>query len=228
LLLFPVLLEKQQILNIYKGKQFLKLNIQENVMEISSHDITNLSIEEIPLEMKDKFTLCFTKVVSDGKLYIADVYIKFERDVVAHNWLETIEFFSFIDAYIKRGFISSHENSFFKVSQEDKVTSLKCKFSLDEYFLSTPKVKTMLTVYNEFRSGNTLKDLIVSKTILSNEEAQVTIFSSHMNEEDVKNEIREHLQKSSNTKSTNYTLFDEETLKYYNMIKYAGGTTEED
>jgi len=183
----------------------------------------SLNLEGVPLEMQNEFLLCFAeaKVIEEKKKYIADVYIKFRGVVVAHNWLETIEFFSFFDAYIKRGFISSHENDFFKVSQKDKVSSLKCKFASDEYFLSTPKVKTMLTVYNEFKSGNPFRDLIPSKTILSNEESKVTIFSSYMSEEDAKNSIREHLQKSRGTKCINYTLFDEDTLKYYNMVKYA-------
>ncbi len=185
------------------------------------NDPYDLNIDGVSLEIGDEFLLCFAEAIRGEKRNIADVYIKFKGVVIAHNWLETIEFFSFMDAYIKRGFISSHENDFFKVSQKDKVSSLKCKFASDEYFLSIPKVKTMLTVYNEFRSSNSFKDLIVSKTILSNKESKVTIFSSCMNEEDAKNAIREHLQKSRSTKRTNYTLFDEETLKYYNIVKYA-------
>jgi len=188
----------------------------------------NLTIEGVPLEMGEEFLLCFAEATEKEKKYIADVYIKFKGVVIAHNWIETIEFFSFFDAFVKRGLISGHENAFFKVSQKDKINSLKFIFSEDEYFLSLPKVKTMLTAYNEFKSYNHFKDLIVSKKILSNEEARVTIFSSYMKEEKVKNEIKKYLKNNSDAKCTNYTLFDEETLKFYNMIKYAEENKEEE
>jgi len=191
-------------------------------MEISGYGIDGLSIEEIPLSMDGEFTLCFTQVILEGKSYVADVFLKFKNDVIANNWLEVIEFFSFIDAYIKRGLVVGHENYFFKVAQKDQISSLKCKFITDEYFISMPKAKTMLTVYNEFRSGNSFKYLIKCKTILSNEDSKVTIFSSYVKEEDVKNAIREYLKKNSGTFYENYTMFNEEILKYYNLIKYSG------
>jgi len=191
-------------------------------MEISGYDIDGLSIEGIPLNMDGEFTLCFAQVILEGRSYVADVFLKFKNDVIANNWLEVIEFFAFIDAYIKRGLVVRHENYFFKVTQKDQISSLKCKFTTDEYFLSTPKAKTMLTVYNEFRSGNNFKYLIKCKMILTNEDTKVTIFSAYVEEEDVKNAIRKYLKKNSGTSCENYTMFDEEILKYYNLIKYSG------
>jgi len=191
-------------------------------MEISGYEIDGLTMEEIPLNMDGEFTLCFAQVVLEGKNYVADVFLRFKKEVIANNWLEVIEFFSFLDAYIKKGLIPGHENYFFKVTQKDKISSLRCKFTTDEYFLSAPKAKTMLMVYNEFRSENSFKYLIKCKIILTNEDTRVTIFSAAIEEEDVKNDIKKYLDKNSGKFYENYTMFNEEILKYYNLIKYSG------
>ena len=192
---------------------------QENNMEILLYENETLSLEGVPLEMDEMFLLCFAEVMSKGKNYIADVYIEFKKDIIANNYLEVIEFFSFIEAFTKKGLVVGHENSFFKVCQKDKISYLKCKFVKDEYFLSAPKLKTMLNMYGEFRAGNSLKHLANSKIILEDYNFRGIVSSYYLNEENIKQEMTQYL-KDNVENYQNYTIFDKITLGCYDLIKY--------
>lgn len=130
----------------------------------------NISVQEIGLGGDDDFVLYQFIMDSNGKSYIKDVFVKYKGKLIVKNYRETVEFFSMLDSFIKKGLVRGDKNKFLKCVEktEDNQTrkSLQCVFDKKRY-LSMANAKTMMQFYNESKIGYSFRTVLISDKIFS-------------------------------------------------------------
>ena len=92
-------------MNIYKQRRIKMANYNLEA---------DISVQEIALGGTDDFMLYQFIMDSKSKSYIKDVFVKFKGKLIAKNYRDTLELFSMLDSFIKKGLVKGDENKGFK------------------------------------------------------------------------------------------------------------------
>jgi hypothetical protein len=140
-------------------------------MKVVARSYGGFRIEKTALGPNKDFGLFYTIMNSPRREYVKDVFLKFNGAVIAKDYLQTIEFFSFLEMFTKKGLISGHKNDYFIAREQTKkgktYLSLECKFTDKKYFIDLPDTKAMLNIYNQTRIGRSFTTVLISKVVLS-------------------------------------------------------------
>ncbi|WP_457746653.1 hypothetical protein [Sulfurimonas sp.] len=130
----------------------------------------DISVQEIALGGTDDFMLYQFIMDSKSKSYIKDIFVKFKGKLIAKNYRDTLELFSMLDSFIKKGLVKGAENKFFKCvekKEENQVRkSLQCVFNKKRY-ISMAEAKTMVQFYNESKIGYSFRTVLISDKVFS-------------------------------------------------------------
>jgi len=224
MIIFSDLSRNCQILNIYVRGSNSSKNTQELLMKSTVICDGGFRVEETVLGGEKDFSLFYTIMKTASKNYVKDVFVKFKNETIAYNYLQTVEFFSFIDMFVKKGFVSGEENSYFIVREKTengkKRISLECKFSREKYFIYLPDAKAMWTIYNQTKIGYSFSEVLVSKVIFSYDgiiKTEGEIVTAN-NDDDIDELINGYLGET-NVKLDDTQYFSDKVTKLLSVVK---------
>lgn len=131
--------------------------------------VTELSVVEIPLGGQNDFVLYQTLLHEREKSYVKDVYLKYESQLVTENYPQTVEFFTLLDALVKKTPVHKENKFFIQVQKTEKnktITSLQCLIDKHRY-IEPSEAKTMLQLYNESKIGLSFRLVLIGKKVFN-------------------------------------------------------------
>ena len=127
-------------------------------------------VKKIPLGMDCDFSLYHLQIEHEKKVYIKDMYLKYEQHVIARCYCEVVEFFTILDLFVKKGLSPGDENIFFEYKQKKEqnhiIRSLQYKNN-QELYVSTVTAKTMHQLYLDSKQGLFIRNALINETITS-------------------------------------------------------------